>query len=64
MFDDNFNIPSLRRKNIVAPLMVKPIFVLELEPELFSSNHFIGAGAGALWLLFILVEPEPGAYQL
>ena len=29
-------------------------FFLELEPELLSSNHFIGAGAGALWLHFIL----------
>ena len=44
-----------------SALMVKPIFFLELELELFSSNHFIRAGAGALWLRLILVEPEPGA---
>ena len=37
------------------------IFFLELEPEIFGSNLFIGAGARAFWLLFILGEPRAAA---
>jgi hypothetical protein len=44
--------------------MVKPMILLELELEPLSSKYFIGAGAGAFQLPFILREPELGAFGL